>query len=206
PIQDGEVKGLPSRSNRSARAFTDRDEAALGRLANHAAVAIGNAHLLGEMQSRRREAEVLAEVGRLGSQSLEPDEVGQRIVESVGPLLGSAMATLYRISLETGDFVLLASTGVGDWNRTLPRGTAAVGLAVREGGPVWTPDALADPRITLAPETRAALERLDHRAILALPLVAGERLFGALAAPGRPGPGYTTDEIRLPPPVLGQRP
>ena len=197
PIQDGELKGLLYVFNRSARAFTDRDEAALGRLANHAAVAIGNAHLLGEMQSRRREAEVLAEVGRLVSQSLEPDEVGQRIVESVGPLLGSAMATLYRISLETGDFVLLASTGVGDWNRTLPRGTAAVGLAVREGGPVWTPDALADPRITLAPETRAALERLDHRAILALPLVAGERVFGALAALGRTGRVYTTDEIRL---------
>jgi GAF domain-containing protein len=131
PIQDGELKGLLYVFNRSARAFTDRDEAALGRLANHAAVAIGNAHLLGETESRRREAEVLAEVGRLVSQSLEPDEVGQRIVESVGPLLGSAMASLYRISLETGDYVLLASTGVGDWNRTLPRGTAAVGLAVR---------------------------------------------------------------------------
>src|SRR5262249_51039521 len=98
-----------------------------------------------------RQAEVLAEVGRLVSQSLEPDEVGQRIVESVGPLLGSVMATLYRISLETGDFVLLASTGVGDWNRTLPRGTGAVGLALREGRPVWTPDAVTDPRITLAP-------------------------------------------------------
>src|SRR5262249_17714820 len=144
-----------------------------------------------------RQAEVLAEVGRLVSQSLEPDEVGQRIVESVGPLLGSVMATLYRISLETGDFVLLASTGVGDWNRTLPRGTGAVGLALREGRPVWTPDAVTDPRITLAPETRAALERLEHRAILALPLVAGERVFGALAALGRTGRVYTPDEIRL---------
>jgi GAF domain-containing protein/ActR/RegA family two-component response regulator len=197
PIQDGELKGLLYVFNRSARAFTDRDEAALGRLANHAAVAIGNAHLLGETESRRREAEVLAEVGRLVSQSLEPDEVGQRIVESVGPLLGSAMASLYRISLETGDYVLLASTGVGDWNRTLPRGTAAVGLAVRERRPVWTPDALTDPRITLAPETRAALEKLEHRAILALPLVAGERVIGALAVLGRTGRAYTPDEIRL---------
>ena len=198
PIQDGELKGLLYVFNRTARAFTDRDEAALSRLANHAAVAIGNAHLLGEMERRRREAEILAEVGRLVSQSLEPDEVGQRIVESVGPLLGSAMATLYRISLETGDFVLLASAGVGvDWNHTLPRGTAAVGLAVREGRPVSTPDALADPRITLAPETRAALETFEHRAILALPLVAGERVFGALAALGRTGRVFTQDEIRL---------
>ncbi len=197
PIQDGEVKGLLYVFNRTARAFSDRDEAALSRLANHAAVAIGNAHLLGEMAQRRREAEILAEVGRLVSQSLEPDEVGQRIVESVGPLLGSAAATLYRISLETGDFVLQASAGVGiDWN-TLPRGTAAVGLAVREGRPVSTPDVLADPRITLAPETRETLENFEHRAILALPLVAGERVFGALAALGRTGRVYTKDEIRL---------
>src|SRR5262249_6286619 len=95
------------------------------------------------------------------------------------------------------DFVLLASTGVGDWNRTLPRGTGAVGLALREGRPVWTPDAVTDPRTTRAPETRAALERLEHRAILALPLVAGERVFGALAALGRTGRVYTPDEIRL---------
>jgi len=198
PIQDGEVKGLLYVFNRSVRPFTDRDEAALSRLANHAAVAIGNAHLLGEMERRRREAEVLAEVGRLISQSLEPDEVGQRIVESVCRLLGSAMATLYGISLDTGDFVLLASTGVGvDWNRTLPRGTAAVGLAVRDQQPVSTPDALADERITLAPETRAALEHFEHRAILALPLVAGERVFGALAALGRTGRVFTADEFRV---------
>src|SRR3989475_7365274 len=198
PIQDGELKGLLYVFNRTACAFSDRDEAALSRLANHAAVAIGNAHLLAEMEDRRREAEVLAEVGRLVSQSLEPDEGGQRLVESVGRLLGSAMATLYRISLDTGDFVLLASAGVGvDWNRTLPRGTAAGGLAVREGGPVSTPDALSDPRITLAPETRAALENFEHRAILALPLVAGERVFGALAALGRTGRVFTPHEIRL---------
>ncbi|MGH7306685.1 MAG: GAF domain-containing protein, partial [Candidatus Rokuibacteriota bacterium] len=197
PIQGGDVKGLLYVFNRTARAFSDRDEAALSRLANHAAVAIGNAHLLGEMERRRREAEILAEVGRLVSQSLEPDEVGQRIVESVGPLLGSATATLYRISLETGDFVLQASAGVGiEWS-TLPRGTAAVGLAVREGRPVSTPDILTDPRITLAPATREALESFEHRAILALPLVAGERVFGALAALGRTGRVYTKDEIRL---------
>jgi GAF domain-containing protein/CheY-like chemotaxis protein len=198
PIQDDQLKGLLYVFNRTARPFTDRDQAALTRLANHAAVAIGNASLLAEMEKRRREAEVLAEVGRLVSQSLEPDEVGQRIVESVGRLLGSPMATLYRISLDTGDFVLQASTGVGtEWNRTLPRGTAAVGLAVREGMPVSTPDVLDDPRITLAPETRAALESFEHRAILALPLVAGERVFGALASLGRTGRVFTADEIRL---------
>ncbi len=198
PIQDDELKGLLYVFNRTARPFTDRDEAALSRLANHAAVAIGNAHLLREMESRRREAEILAELGRLVSRSLEPDEVGQRIVDSIGPLLGSAMATLYRISLETGDFVLLASAGVGvDWNSTLPRGTAAVGLAVRERRPVSTPDVLTDARISLAPETRTALESFEHRAILALPLIAGDRAFGALAALGRTGRVFTPDEIRL---------
>ena len=194
PIQN---KGLLYVCNRTPRAFTDRDEAALSRLADHAAIAIGNARLLAETEARRREAEVLAEVGRLVSQSLEPDEVGQRIVESVCRLLGSAMATLYRVSLDTGDFVMLASAGVGVRNQTLPRGTAAVGLAVREGRPVSTPDALSDSRITLAPETRAALEDFDYRAILALPLVVGDRVFGALAALGHTGRVFNPDEIRL---------
>ena len=198
PIRDGELKGLLYVFNCTPRPFTDRDEAALSRLANHAAVAIGNANLVAQMESRRREAELLAEVGRLVSHSLEPSEVGQRIDESIGTLLGSAMATLYRLSLDTGDFVLLASAGGGvDWNRMLPRGTAAVGLAVRERRPVSTPDVLADPRITLVPETRDTLESFEHRAILALPLIAGDRVIGALAALGRTGRIFTPDEIRL---------
>ena len=198
PIRQGEIKGLLYVFNRTARPFTDRDEATLSRLADHAVIAIGNASLHAETDARRREAESLTALGRLISQSLEPTEVGQRVVESLCRLLGAGMASLYQINAENGDFVLLAGAGKAvDWNRTLPRDIGTVGLAVRQGGPVCTSDILTDPRIPLAPDWRAHLEAFEYRAILALPLVVGDRIFGAMSAHGLTGRVFSPDEIRL---------
>src|SRR5437773_832112 len=139
-----------------------------------------------------------AGAGGLIPQSLEPTEVGQRVVESLCRLLGAGMASLYQINAENGDFVLLAGAGKEvDWNRTLPRDIGTVGLAVRQGGPVCTSDILPDPRIPLAPDRRAHLEAFEYRAILALPLVVGDRIFGAMSAHGLTGRVFSPDEIRL---------
>jgi GAF domain-containing protein/ActR/RegA family two-component response regulator len=198
PIRHGGINGLLYVFNRTARPFTDRDEAALSRLADHAVIAIGNASLHAETDARRREAESLTALGRLISQSLEPLEVGQRVVESLCRLLGAGMASLYQINGENGDFVLLAGAGKEvDWNRTLPRDVGTVGLAVRQGGPVCTSDILTDPRISLEPDRRAVLEAFEYRAILALPLVVGDRIFGAMSAHGLTGRVFSPDEIRL---------
>jgi signal transduction histidine kinase/ActR/RegA family two-component response regulator len=51
------IEGLLYVDNRSARPFTDRDEAILRQLADHAAIAIRNAHLLAREQRAREEAE-----------------------------------------------------------------------------------------------------------------------------------------------------
>ncbi|MBI2156031.1 MAG: GAF domain-containing protein, partial [Candidatus Rokubacteria bacterium] len=182
----------------TARPFSDRDEAALGRLADQAAIAIRNARLLVETERRRGEAESLAEVGRLISRSLEPTEVGQRITDSVCRLFGSTMSALYLIDPPTENLVLLAGSGAAvDWNRVLPRGTAAAGLAVSGREPVFTPDVLDDARIALTPEIHARMERSGYRAVLALPLAANERVFGALVIGDRSGRTFGADEIRL---------
>ncbi len=54
---DGEVGGLLFVDNRAPRPFTDRDEALLVRLAEHAAVAIQNVRLLARTEAARAEAE-----------------------------------------------------------------------------------------------------------------------------------------------------
>jgi signal transduction histidine kinase/ActR/RegA family two-component response regulator len=51
------IEGLLYVDNRSARPFTDRDEAILRQLADHAAIALRNAHLLAREQKAREEAE-----------------------------------------------------------------------------------------------------------------------------------------------------
>jgi GAF domain-containing protein/ActR/RegA family two-component response regulator len=201
PIRIGvRVEGLLFVDNRDPRPFTDRDEAILMRLADHAAIGIRNARLLAESEARRRAAESLADLGRLVSQSLNLVEVAQRIADSAHVLLGAAASTLYRLA-ESGDLVELASAGeLGPGLRSplvLPRGTGVSGLAVRERRPVVTANALRDPRVQLTPEWRAGAESAPFRAVLGLPLTVQDRVIGALAVADREGRVFDAEDLRL---------
>src|SRR5206468_3355569 len=97
--------------------FEDRGPLALEEretldlVATHAAIAIQNARLFAEAERRRRAAESLAGVGRRLSQSLDPEDVGQRIVDSVGMLVGALRATLIQLEPESETLRLLAVSG-----------------------------------------------------------------------------------------------
>jgi GAF domain-containing protein/ActR/RegA family two-component response regulator len=214
PIRiEGAIEGLLLVGNRAARSFSDDDEAILAKLADHAAIAIQNARLLASSEAGRRTAESLADVGRLLAQSLDLREVGQRIAESTRELLGAVAATLYRIEESSGDLRAVAvsgslgsSLGAGgdDGDRAeagdtvvLARGTAVSGRAVTERQPVASIDVLTDPRIALTPELRSRLGQIPFRAALAVPLVARDRVIGALAVADRAGRVFTDEETRL---------
>ncbi|HWN12397.1 MAG TPA: hypothetical protein VNU02_00985, partial [Candidatus Dormibacteraeota bacterium] len=105
-----------------------------------------NRHLLDETERRRQFAESLAETAQLLSQSLDPGEVEQRIVESLKGLLRAYATALYRLDEQTQDLIGVAVAGdVGPgfadglvWSR----GTGAVGLAVARREVVVTSDLL----------------------------------------------------------------
>jgi GAF domain-containing protein/ActR/RegA family two-component response regulator len=198
---EGRVEGLLYVSNRSPRPFADRDEAVLLRLAEPAAIAIQNARLFEETERRRQAAESLAEVGRVLAQSLDLDPVGQRIADSVRGLLGVQVSVLYRLEPHSGDLVSVAVSGdIGPAfppRRVLPRGTGAAGLAVLERRLVVTPNLLTDPRITLTPELKAAVEQEAFRGAMAVPLVVKDRVIGALGVGDREGRVFDAEELRL---------
>ncbi len=70
-------------------------------------------------------------------------------------------------------------------------------IAVRDGGPVVTPDILNDPRIVLTPEVRSRVEQAEYRAVLALPLTVKDKVIGALGIGDRVGRRFRADEIGL---------
>jgi signal transduction histidine kinase/ActR/RegA family two-component response regulator len=53
-------------------------------------------------------------------------------------------------------------------------------IAIQERRPVWTADILTDPAIELTPPTRAVIESEGYRAVLSVPLLAGDRALGAI--------------------------
>jgi GAF domain-containing protein len=74
---NGQVEGLLYVSNRSPRAFTDRDEAILIRLADHAAIAIQNATLFSRLQGLSGRLMAVQEAERRHLARELHDEIGQ---------------------------------------------------------------------------------------------------------------------------------
>jgi signal transduction histidine kinase len=202
PIRQGDrVEGLVYVDNRTPRAFTDRDEAVLLRLADHAAIVIRNAQLFAEAEHRQRAAESLGDLGRRVTQSLDLGDVAGRIAQSLQALLGTRASGVYRLVAGSGELAALAADGdVGPTfgeNLVFPPGTGVVGLAVRARGPVTTPDCLEDPRVVLPPEIRRRIEQASYRAVLAVPLIVQDVVVGALAIGDRAGRVFTSEDIQL---------
>jgi len=181
--------------------FSPREVQVLGQFADQAALALQNARLYKESEARRRTAEALTRVGRLLAQSLDPEEVAQRIAETVRGLLGAKASTLSRLDPESGNLVVLAVAGDAmppfGPHFACPVGLGVAGLAGREGRPVSTPDVLTDPRITLTPEMRARAEQGLFRTGLAVPLVRTDQVVGVLAVGDVAGRVFTGEEVEL---------
>jgi signal transduction histidine kinase/ActR/RegA family two-component response regulator len=185
----------------SGRRYTADDVPLAEDVARRVAVAVDNARLFSQSESRLRASEMLVEVGRSLNQTLDPEVVGQRIAESVRTLLGFGSSVFYRVDPDTLEMTVVATSG-----ETMPplvpgtlltAGSATVGLAVRQRRPVTTPDVLADPRIVLSSDMRAQLERATYRSVLAVPLLSHERLLGVLALGDRPGRQFRPEEVLL---------
>jgi GAF domain-containing protein/ActR/RegA family two-component response regulator len=201
PIEAGdELLGVLNVSFPAGQAPTADERELIDLFASHAAVAIRNARLFAQSESRRLAAEALLDLSRTMSQALEPGLVARRVSESVRALLGVQSSSLFRLDPESGALVSLNVAGAEDvlgGEIVFPRGMGLVGMAVANRCAVATPDVLADDRVTLPPEWRARVQSIRLRAVLAVPLILGGRALGALTAADQVGRVFDEDSIRL---------
>jgi signal transduction histidine kinase/ActR/RegA family two-component response regulator len=184
------------------QAFTMRHLAIAEELCDRAAVAIENTRLFRESERRRHEAQALTEIARVLAETMDPRAVAQRIAESVRILLeNTASAAVYSIeSVDEPARAVAISTETGVrfiWTRVLPPGTGVAALAVAERRTIMAADVLEDPRVRYPPDVRAQLERSEYRALMAIPLIAHDRVLGALALGARSGRRFQEREIAL---------
>ena len=182
--------------------FTMRHLAIAEELCDRAAVAIENSRLFRESERRRHEAQALAEIARVLAETMDPRTVAQRIAESVRILLeNTASAAVYSFeSVQDPARAVAISTEVGVqfvWTRVLPPGSGVVALAVAQRRTIVDADVLEDPRVTYPPSVRAQLEQSQYRALMAIPLIAHDRVLGALAVGARSGRRFQDREIAL---------
>ena len=158
------------------------------------------ARVLSLEQARRREAEALAELGRVLTQGLDVETVAQRLAELARGLLRATATTAYRVDPVSGDFVCLAISGdMGPFRPggVVPRHAGVIGAAVHRDGAATSEDVLTDPSVTLTEDMRAWISRAAYRAALAVPLRVKGRIIGAFAVGDGLGRRFTPEDIRL---------
>jgi PAS domain S-box-containing protein len=177
-------------------------------LAGLTAVAVRGSRLYRESETRRQEAEIIAEVGALVAQSLDLAVVGQRIATFMLRLLGARASVLYSRGPESEDLTVLAT--VGDAARTLaeelssPPNRRMLQRVLSERHAVTIQDLLAEPRLLLSGEAWRRLAAGAHHVLLAIPLIAQDRVIGALCLTDQRGRHFEANQIQLAQTFAGQ--
>jgi GAF domain-containing protein len=176
-------------------------------LASHAAVAIGNARLFAESETRRRTAEALAEVWRFLSETFDVAALGQRIADVVLRALRVRAAVLYRLLPGSGDLAVIGRSGEAerllDAGFVIPAGHGVVGLAVNRRQPVVTADVRVDPCIALTEGMRQSHALCPS--VLSLPLVVKGQVMGGFTVGDFPAASTPTKIFDWPRPLPTRR-
>jgi GAF domain-containing protein len=199
-VVEGRALGALAVGQPPARRFDEDDLRVAQAFAGQAAVALDNARLYAESVRRRREAEELARVSRLLTESLDFGAVARRIVEGVLPLFGVGSSGLSLLR-EDGMLVTIALGGrsarLFEPGHVMPAGQGVMGRVLAEGRPVSSRDRLQDPTIVLGPELRARLEHSGNRAMLGVPLRLKGELKGVLSIADTEPREFTAAEVQL---------
>lgn len=192
-LHEGQVLGVISAQSYRPRAYTRDDLELLGALADHAAVAIYNARAVHELELRRRESEQLESVSRALTSSLELSEVLKRIMDAIQDLVEADGAGVWLLQPDGRAEVAMTA---GDL--ALPTGTTmAVPDVLRRRMAARRKPMVFDfrrPDPVLPEDIRALLMTESG---IAVPLMAGDELIGALSVSHAHARDYPPEDVRL---------
>ncbi|HEU5320931.1 MAG TPA: GAF domain-containing protein [Methylomirabilota bacterium] len=164
-----------------------------------ASVAIQNARLYRAARRRRDVAEGLAHLGRGLTSTLEREHIAAMVSRGLAELLGVGGSTLYRAEAD-GRLRVVAAFGTEAErvrDLVLEPGEGVSGRAVLERRVVTTPNILAEPGVYLSPSLRARLAGIGLRAAIGAPLIARDRVIGAITLVDRGGRELVADELQI---------
>ena len=195
PIFDREsrVTALLWAYNRSATVFTADDEAMISGLAQQAALAIGTARSMEGERHRARETAALLEIAKVCGSTLELRPLLRAVTRQVAQALGAERCT---INLLRGGLVVPVMAQFADghvdaalWERFKKMSRVGVPLISADMGAVKTrrPVVVEDTSVSslVTPEW---VESFGVRAVLAVPLISGDRVVGTMALDDTRGP------------------
>jgi two-component system, NtrC family, sensor kinase len=198
-IRGSEVLGIITIRRTEVRSFTDKQAELLKTFADQAVIAIENVRLFKELQARTAELTrsvgqltALGDVGRAVSSTLDLDTVLTTIVSRAVQLAEMDAGAIYEYDEAAEVFRLRATQNLPEEflgtarPMAIRKGEGATGRLAVTREPVQIPD--ITPPNAYQSRLRDVLLRLGHRAVLAVPLLAEDRIVGSLIVTrARPG-------------------
>ncbi len=193
PLRKGtEVVGCLSVQSYRPRAYGDGELELLQGVADVASVAIVNVRHLVELDRRKREAERMLDIARTLVASLDDREVLRGIVDAARELLESDGATVWLLEEAGARVGASAGTVAPSEGALFPLEGEVVRLLVEERESLILEDI---PGSRLLPP--AIRRRLRSKSGVIVPLVAGDRVVGALSVGSIEERHFAPDEARL---------
>jgi len=160
-------------------AFSDQDAAALEIAADQLAVAIENARLFDQTQRRVAELATVNEIGRAISSALDANQLAELIYDQVSSLLNtrSFHLVVYDPDAQRVTMEFIIERGLREPGGDSKLGEGLVGHVIRSGKPVL----LTSGTEQYAEDYGLVLERAAPKSWLGVPMIAGDRVIGAIA-------------------------
>ena len=198
-LKENELIGGITIYRQEVRPFTDKQIELVTTFADQAVIAIENVRLFDEVQARTRELtqsveelRALGDVTQAVNSTLDLQTVLDTIVAKATQLSGTEAGVIYVFDEADRQFQLRATYGMtADMIAVIREHHADFSEAVRAATQRREPDQVAD----LQPSSRAneLVMRLGYRARLVVPLLAPDRIVGALVV-RRKAPGEFPEE------------
>jgi GAF domain-containing protein len=207
-LREGDPIGVVMVARPEPGPFSESEIDLLKTFADQAVIAIENVRLFKELEARTQdltrsveELTALGEVGRAVSSTLDLETVLSTIVSRAIQLSGTDGGSVYEYDEATEEFSLRASRNlpeayVEQVRDTRPRkGEGAVGRVALTREPVQIAD-ISDPA-AYESRVRHTLLQIGLRALLAVPLIAEDRLVGALIVMRKRTGTFAAEEVTL---------
>jgi GAF domain-containing protein len=198
-LRNGQPIGSIHIRRTKVRPFTDAQIKLLESFADQAVIAIENARLFQERESRSRDLAALHDVTTAASRSLEIKPVLDEVIRKITEIFAFDSMSIFLFDPQREYLNRVATFAPYEEApppRAFRRGQGLTGRVAESGEPIIFENVKTDPRYQELSQTKATQQR-DHCFFALFPIKAKERFLGTITCLGKQPRKLTRNEIRL---------
>jgi len=192
-LRRGKLLGVMVGMNKLyGREFTEEDLKIFYSLADQVAIALDNSYLYRKVKKERLETEILLDVDRLISSSLDLDKVLEAILDSLKRLVKYDAAAIFLIDKEKKEVGEIKAKGydpVLEPDLRLKVGQGLVGWVAENRESVIVPEVEKDPRYIQA--------RYETKSEIVAPIITDQRIIGVFNLENNQVNAYDLEDLNL---------